>query len=125
MHYPPPMAGSLSIGLSHHVLHRLPKHAHGRQSAPLELERPHVALLRRHRERHVDRLLCRHHLAILAGHHLRLALTRYRGGLSLAGILCHVRGFGESSPTRSSCLGVVRLPKRAASSLCFRASASC
>src|SRR5688572_9617812 len=90
---------SLPIGLPHHFLHSLAQHAHGRQSPPLELEGPHVALLRRHRERHVDWLLYRYHLSILAGHHLRLALTRYRGSLSFAGILCRIWGLaGLSRP---------------------------
>src|SRR5215203_2545176 len=91
---------SLPIGLPHHFLHSLAQHAHGRQSAPLELERPQVALLRRHRERHVDWLLYWYHLSILAGYHLRLALTRYRGSLSFAGILCRIWGLaGLSRPT--------------------------
>src|SRR5215217_7607770 len=88
---------SLPIGLPHHFLHSLAQHAHGRQSAPLELERPQVALLRRHRERHVDWLLCRYHLSILAGHHLHLALTRYRSSLSFAGILCRIWGLARLS----------------------------
>src|SRR5215217_6360275 len=89
----------LLIGLPHHFLHSLAQHAHGRQSAPLELERPQVALLRRHRERHVDWLLYRYHLSILAGHHLRFALTRYRGSLSFADILCRIWGLaGLSRP---------------------------
>src|SRR5215217_1824397 len=105
---------SLPIGLPHHFLHSLAQHAHSRQSPPLELERPQVALLRRHRERHVDWLLCRYHLSILAGHHLRLALTRYRGSLSFAGVLCRIWGLaGLSRPApfgRRSLLGAaVRL----------------
>src|SRR5829696_5929655 len=88
---------SLPIGLPHHFLHSLAQHAHGRQSAPLELERPQVALLRRHRERHVDWLLYRYHLSILAGHHLRLVLTRYRGSLSFASILCRIWGLAGLS----------------------------
>src|SRR5215212_3347603 len=87
----------LPIGVPHHFLHSLAKHAHGRQSAPLELERPQVALLCRHRERHVDWLLYRYHLSILAGHHLRLALTRYSGSLSFSGILCRIWGLAGLS----------------------------
>src|SRR5215207_9338074 len=109
---------SLPIGLPHHFLHSLAQHAHGRQSAPLELERPQVALLRRHRERHVDWLLYRYHLSILAGHHLRLALTRYRGSLSFAGILCRIWGLASlarSAPfALASCASRSGTPSRSA-----------
>src|SRR5215217_2956914 len=109
---------SLPIGLPHHFLHSLAKHAHGRQSSPLELERPQVALLCRHRERHVDWLLYRYHLSILAGHHLRLALTRYRGSLSFSGILCRIWGladlFRSASFTSASCASRSGTPGRSA-----------
>jgi hypothetical protein len=49
MLYPPPNGlWLLPLGLPYDLLHRLPQHAHGRQSASLELERPQVALLGRH-----------------------------------------------------------------------------
>src|SRR5829696_9229629 len=109
---------SLPIGLPHHFLHSLAQHAHSRQSPPLELERPQVALLRRHRERHVDWLLCRYLLSILAGHHLRLALIRYRASLSFAGILCRIWGLaGLSRPALfalASCASRFGRPGRSA-----------